>query len=78
MERGTAVWVPLLPIDSEGGAELEFRAPDHPGVYRIRIDGHGTGRVGSLTRMLPIIEPAVAAEAEPAAAIPSIAPADEP
>jgi hypothetical protein len=43
----TVCWEPLLLTDAQGRATLQFRLPDTATTYRVLIDGHAQGRIGS-------------------------------
>lgn len=43
----TVYWEPLLVTDAEGRASIRFRLPETPTTYRVLVDGHGQGRIGS-------------------------------
>lgn len=52
LARGTqpervVFWKPAEETDGSGQAEFAFRLPEHPGPYRLVIDAHGAGRVGT-------------------------------
>ncbi|MCU0871867.1 MAG: hypothetical protein MUE50_05935, partial [Pirellulaceae bacterium] len=55
----TVCWEPLLLTDSQGRATLEFRLPSTATTYRVLVDGHAQGRIGShLGRIVVKPEPA--------------------
>jgi hypothetical protein len=41
------LWQPLLSTDAAGEASLRFILPDAATTFRIRVDAHGDGRIGS-------------------------------
>ena len=43
----TVCWEPLLVTDAEGRASLRFRLPETATTYRVLVDGHAQGRIGS-------------------------------
>ena len=43
----TVCWEPLLLTDAQGRATLQFRLPDTATTYRVLVDGHAQGRIGS-------------------------------
>jgi uncharacterized protein YfaS (alpha-2-macroglobulin family) len=43
----TLLWQPLLLTGRDGRARLEFKLPDAAATFRLRVDVHGDGRVGS-------------------------------
>jgi hypothetical protein len=43
----TLFWEPLLETDARGQAALKFTLPDTATTYRVLIDGHAAGRIGS-------------------------------
>ncbi|NLF73385.1 MAG: hypothetical protein GX575_30475 [Candidatus Anammoximicrobium sp.] len=43
----TLLWEPLLETDAQGRATLEFTLPDAATTYRVLVDGHAAGRIGS-------------------------------
>lgn len=45
-------WHPLLVTDREGRATVEFTAPQVRAPYRVLVDGHEQGRVGTASRLL--------------------------
>lgn len=49
----TVCWEPLLLTDAQGRTTLQFRLPDTATTYRVLVDGHSQGRIGShLGRMV--------------------------
>jgi hypothetical protein len=47
MTRETVCWEPLLLTDAQGQATIPFRLPDAAAAYRVLVDGHAQGRIGS-------------------------------
>ncbi len=43
----TVCWEPLLLTDAQGRATLQFRLPETATTYRVLVDGHAQGRIGS-------------------------------
>jgi hypothetical protein len=43
----TRYWDPFAVADEHGGYRLSFPLPEHPTTYRISVDGHLDGRIGS-------------------------------
>ena len=43
----TLLWEPLLDTDTQGQAALEFKLPEAATTYRVLVDGHAAGRIGS-------------------------------
>lgn len=43
----TVLWEPLLETDNQGQAALEFKLPKAATTYRVLVDGHAAGRIGS-------------------------------
>ncbi len=41
------LWKPAEVTDRSGQAEFALRLPEHPGPYRLVIDAHGAGRIGT-------------------------------
>lgn len=61
----TLLWDPLLSTNDHGEAQLHFALPQPTPRYRIRIDAHGSGRLGSLEHLVdapPLALPAPAPE----------------
>jgi hypothetical protein len=65
-ERGarmeTVCWEPLLLTDAQGRATIQFRLSDAATTYRVLVDGHAQGRIGThLGRIVvqpePVSEP---------------------
>ena len=53
----TLLWEPLLETDAQGRATLEFRLPDAATTYRVLVDGHAAGRIGSYLGRI-VVQPA--------------------
>jgi hypothetical protein len=45
----TVFWHPMLLADADGRAEVAFDLSDSTGIFRLRVDAHGDGRIGSGT-----------------------------
>ena len=45
----TVFWHPMLLADADGRAEVAFDLSDSTGIFRLRVDAHGNGRIGSGT-----------------------------
>lgn len=43
----TVCWEPLLLSDAQGQATIQFRVPEAAATYRVLVDGHAQGRIGS-------------------------------
>jgi hypothetical protein len=43
----TVFWHPMLLADADGRAEIAFDLSDSTGIFRLRVDAHGDGRIGS-------------------------------
>jgi uncharacterized protein YfaS (alpha-2-macroglobulin family) len=43
----TVCWEPLLMTDAQGQATIQFRLPEAAATYRVLVDGHAQGRIGS-------------------------------
>ena len=41
------LWEPALVTDRKGRAAFAFRLPEHSGPFRLEIDAHGAGRIGT-------------------------------
>lgn len=41
------LWAPALMTDHDGRATVRFRLPLRPATYRVLVDAHGNGRIGS-------------------------------
>ncbi|GAA4429578.1 hypothetical protein [Bremerella cremea] len=63
------LWLPRLSTNSDGQVSIPVDLPQEPGRYRLLIDAHGSGRIGTVVRY---IEVAPLAVSEP------VAPASEP
>jgi len=55
----TLFWEPLLETDARGQAGLKFKLPDTATTYRVLIDGHAAGRIGSYLGRI-VVQPAAA------------------
>jgi uncharacterized protein YfaS (alpha-2-macroglobulin family) len=40
-------WAPLVIADPDGRAHVGFRLPDVETTFRLTVDAHGAGRIGS-------------------------------
>ena len=47
MSEDTLYWEPLLFTDAQGRVTIRIRLPDAAATYRVLIDGHAQGRIGS-------------------------------
>jgi uncharacterized protein YfaS (alpha-2-macroglobulin family) len=56
-------WEPLLLTDAQGRATLQFRLPDTATTYRVLVDGHAQGRIGSYLGRI-VVKPETAAGAK--------------
>jgi hypothetical protein len=43
----TVFWHPMLVADADGRAEVAFDLSDSTGIFRVKVDAHGQGRIGS-------------------------------
>ena len=43
----TVFWHPMLVADADGRAEIAFDLSDSTGIFRLKVDAHGQGRIGS-------------------------------
>ena len=50
------LWEPRLATNSQGEASLAVTLPDTPGRYRLLIDAHGSGRLGTIVRYIDVAE----------------------
>ncbi|MBI1249667.1 hypothetical protein GC197_17720 [bacterium] len=48
------LWQPRLMTTPQGQATLSVQLPDQPGRYRLLIDAHGSGRLGTLVRYIDV------------------------
>ena len=55
----TLLWQPLLDTDVQGQAALEFKLPEAATTYRVLVDGHAAGRIGSYLGQV-VVQPAAA------------------
>jgi len=55
----TLFWEPLLETDARGQAAVKFKLPDTATTYRVLIDGHAAGRIGSYFGRI-VVQPAAA------------------
>lgn len=56
----TLLWEPLLETDAQGHAALQFNLPDAATTYRVLVDGHAAGRIGSCLGRI-VVQPNAAA-----------------
>lgn len=49
-EQSPPVWIPALETNAQGEAQLALQLPA-AGAYRLRVDGHGSGRLGHAERV---------------------------
>jgi hypothetical protein len=59
----TVCWEPFLLTDAQGRATLQFRLPDTATTYRVLVDGHAQGRIGSYLGRI-VVKPETAAGVE--------------
>jgi hypothetical protein len=59
----TACWEPFLLTDAQGRATLQFRLPETTTTYRVLVDGHAQGRIGSYLGRI-VVKPETAAGAK--------------
>jgi len=45
----TVFWDPLVQVGKNGRARVRFRLPQRAGVFRLLVEAHGGGRIGSAT-----------------------------
>jgi hypothetical protein len=57
----TVCWEPLVLTDAQGRATLQFRLPDTATTYRMLVDGHAQGRIGSYLGRI-VVKPETAAD----------------
>ena len=58
----TIYWNPFLETGKQGKATLSFGLPPEPGKYRISIDAHSNGRLGSSRHTFDVIVPSASSE----------------
>lgn len=46
-ESATLYWDPLLKADENGRAVIRFPLPEQPAAFRVLVEGHAQGRIGS-------------------------------
>ena len=56
----TVFWVPLLDADAQGQTTLQFKLPAAATTYRVLVDGHAAGRIGSYLGRI-VVQPNAAA-----------------
>lgn len=67
----TLFWHPLLATDAEGRATFQVRLPRRAGTFRILVDAHADGGIGSAAAVLRVAPSAGASPAAPVAPGPS-------
>ena len=58
------LWQPRLSTNSNGQVALNVTLPSQPGRYRLVIDAHGSGRLGTVIRYVEVAPPSIAAPVE--------------
>ncbi|PQO44760.1 hypothetical protein [Blastopirellula marina] len=58
------LWQPRLSTNSDGQVALSVTLPTQPGRYRLVIDAHGSGRLGTIVRYVEIAPPQAAEPVE--------------
>jgi len=62
----TLFWDPLLRTDEQGRATIRFQLPEQPGAFRVLVEAHSDGRIGSAALRIVSESPAQSpAESEP-------------
>jgi len=56
----TVFWAPLLDADAQGQTTLQFKLPAAATTYRVLVDGHAAGRIGSYLGRI-VVQPNAAA-----------------
>ncbi|RCS52936.1 hypothetical protein DTL42_08955 [Bremerella cremea] len=62
----SVLWQPRLTTNANGEVNLPVTLPATPGRYRLVIDAHGSGRLGTLVRYIEVGSPPVSEPASPA------------
>ncbi|PQO27097.1 hypothetical protein [Blastopirellula marina] len=60
------LWQPRLTTNANGEVNLPVTLPQQPGRYRLVIDAHGSGRLGTVVRYVEVGSPEIAAPTSPA------------
>jgi hypothetical protein len=60
------LWAPQLVADEKGEVRVHFTLPERAANYRVFVDAHGNGRIGSATRAL-LVAPQAPQEKSPPA-----------
>lgn len=60
------LWLPRLSTNTSGEVSLPVTLPQQPGRYRLVIDAHGSGRLGTVVRYVEVVSPPDAEPASPA------------
>ncbi|MEW4455416.1 hypothetical protein AB1L30_22290 [Bremerella sp. JC817] len=60
------LWQPRLSTNSDGRVSIPVDLPQEPGRYRLLIDAHGSGRIGTVVRYIEVAPLAVAEPVTPA------------
>lgn len=55
------LWKPRLSTNPDGQVNIPVQLPRQPGRYRLLIDAHGSGRLGTIVRYVDILPPNLAA-----------------
>ncbi|MFN3153163.1 hypothetical protein [Bremerella sp.] len=55
------LWQPRLTTNPDGQLNIPVQLPQQPGRYRLLIDAHGSGRLGTVVRYVEVIPPKIAA-----------------
>lgn len=55
------LWKPRLTTNPNGQLNIPVQLPQQPGRYRLLIDAHGSGRLGTVVRYVEVLPPKLAA-----------------
>ncbi|MEW4565172.1 hypothetical protein AB1K70_21795 [Bremerella sp. JC770] len=55
------LWKPRLATNTNGQVNIPVQLPQQPGRYRLLIDAHGSGRLGTVVRYVEVLPPKLAA-----------------
>jgi len=55
------LWKPRLATNPDGQVSIPVQLPQQPGRYRLLIDAHGSGRLGTVVRYVEVVPPNLAA-----------------
>jgi len=55
------LWKPRLATNADGQVNIPVQLPQQPGRYRLLIDAHGSGRLGTVVRYVEVLPPKLAA-----------------